>query len=126
VLVVDDHDDNRELFATVLRDAGFVVITARDGAEGVELAARERPNIVLMDLAMPVMDGFDAIERLRSEDHGRGMLIIVASAFADRASRQRAAKVGADAFLAKPCSPRDLIALVNELAPLETPKASLG
>jgi two-component system, cell cycle response regulator DivK len=126
VLVVDDHDDNRELFATVLRGEGLVVITARDGVDGLEVAARERPDVVLMDLAMPIMDGFDAIERLRREEHGRSMLIIVASAFADRASRQRAMEVGADAFLAKPCSPRDLIALVNELTSGDPPKAAAG
>jgi CheY-like chemotaxis protein len=114
VLVVDDFDDNRELFATVLRQEGFVVTTAADGVEALEIAAREAPDVILMDLAMPRMDGFDAIERLRLEEHGRDALIVVISAFTDRASRVRAEEVGADAFLAKPCSPRALLAILEE------------
>lgn len=113
VLIVDDNDDNRELFATVLRDAGIVIENAGDGAGALEIAARDRPDVILMDLAMPVMDGFEAIERLRNDEHGRSAYIIVISAFCDRTSRDRAEAVGADAFLAKPCSPKTLIAAVE-------------
>ena len=113
VLVVDDHDDNRELFATVLRDEGIVVATAADGVEALEIAARERPDVILLDLAMPRMDGFDTLERLRREEHGREAYIIVISAFADRATRVRVDELGADAFLAKPCLPRLLLDMID-------------
>lgn len=127
VLVVDDHEDNRELFSTVLRDAGYFVTTACDGIEALEIAARERPRVILMDLAMPRLDGFDAIARLRLEKHGRAAHVIVVSAFSDRLSRTRAEEVGADGFLAKPCLPRALVAAVNDaFALLESPRAAVG
>lgn len=127
MLVVDDVEDNRELLATVLRDEGFVVTTAADGVEALEVAARERPSVILMDLAMPRMDGFDAIERLRSEEHGRAAFIIVVSAFDDRRSHARARDLGADAFLVKPYAPRDVVALVERAsADLHPPRAAAG
>lgn len=126
-MVVDDSEDNRELFATVLRDAGFVVTTAADGIEALEIAAREKPDVILMDLAMPRLDGFDTIERLRLEEHGRAAAIIVVSAFNDRLSKTRALELGADAFLPKPCTPQDLVDEVEEaFASRLSPKAAAG
>jgi CheY-like chemotaxis protein len=127
VLVVDDHEDNRELFATMLRDEGIVVTTASDGVDALDLAAREKPDVILMDLAMPRMDGIEAIAALRREEHGRAAFIIVVSASCDRASRTRAEEAGADAFLQKPCSPRALLDAVNEaFGSIEPPKAAAG
>jgi two-component system, cell cycle response regulator DivK len=127
VLVVDDHEDNRELFATLLRGEGFVVTTATDGVEALEVAAREEPDVILMDLAMPRMDGFGAIAALRREEHGRVAFIIVVSAFCDRASRTRAEEAGADAFLQKPCTPSALLDAVNEaFADEDPPRAAAG
>ena len=118
VLVVDDTDDNVELFGAVLRREGFVVVTASDGAEALEVAAVERPSVVVMDLAMPHMDGFEAIRRLRLEPYGAAVHVIVVSAFADAASRARAREVGGDEFLAKPCHPQALVERVRAaLAP---------
>lgn len=114
VLVVDDQDDNRELFATVLRDAGIVVTTAGDGFEALEIVARERPDVILLDLAMPGMDGFDTLARLRCEEHGRDAYVIVVSAFSDRASRARVVELGANAFLSKPCLPRTLLDAIDD------------
>lgn len=124
MLVVDDIDDNLELFATVLCGAGFVVVTARDGAEALEVAAAERPLVVIMDLCMPGMDGFEAIEHLRREEHGRLAHVIVVSAHDDRASRTRAREVGADEFLAKPCAPRVLVERVREAFASSSPSPS--
>jgi CheY-like chemotaxis protein len=127
VLVVDDHDDNRELFSTILRDHDFIVTTAADGLEALEVAARERPHIIVLDLAMPNLDGFDTMVRLRLEEHGRAAFILVVSAFNDRASRARAKDLGADAFLAKPCAPTDLVAVVKAaVADLESLRAAAG
>lgn len=109
VLVVDDTDDNLELFCAVLRREGFVAVTARDGEEALEVAEVERPHAVVMDLAMPRMDGFEAIRRLRTQEHGKGIHIVVVSAFQDGASRARAREVGADDYLAKPCAPSVLV-----------------
>ena len=114
VLVVDDHEDNRELFSTILRDAGFVVTTAHDGLAALATAARERPAVIIMDLGMPGMDGFETIARLRCEEHGRAAYILVVSALDDRATRARVAELGADAFQAKPCPPGVLLTRVEQ------------
>jgi CheY-like chemotaxis protein len=127
ILVVDDFDDNRELFSTILREHGFVVTTATDGLDALAVAAREHPHVILLDLAMPNLDGFDTMERLRLEEHGRAASIVVVSAFNDRLTRTRALELGADAFLAKPCTPAQLLAVVNEaIAKLESPRAAAG
>lgn len=127
VLIVDDLEDNRDLFATVLRDAGFVVTTASDGVDALEIAAVVKPRVVIMDLAMPRMDGFDAIEALRREEHGRDVYIIVVSAFADRASRTRAMELGANAFLKKPLSPAELVEQIRlAVVELKSPRVAAG
>jgi CheY-like chemotaxis protein len=127
VLIVDDLEDNRDLLATVLRDAGFVVTTASDGIEALEVAAIEQPRVVVMDLAMPRMDGYEATQRLRNAEYGRDVHVIVFSAFDDPVSRARAEEVGADAFLAKPCAPRDLVAQIEgAFAAMQSPRAAAG
>jgi CheY-like chemotaxis protein len=112
-LVVDDVEDNIDLFASVLRREDFVVATARDGIEALAVAEAERPAVVITDLAMPIMDGFELVRRLREEEHGARMHVIVVSAFADPASRRAAAEAGADEYLAKPCTPAALVERVR-------------
>jgi len=113
VVIIDDCEDNLELFALVLREAGFIVHTAQDGIEGVRLVEVEQPDAVVVDLAMPHMDGFETIERLRSTPSGESLYVVVASACADRASRERATAVGANFFVAKPCAPTALVEAVR-------------
>lgn len=112
MLVVDDNEDNREIYATSLRHAGYEVEVASDGEEALDAAARLRPRVVVMDLGMPGMDGWEAIRRLRAERSTDDAYVIVVSGFADRASRRRATDAGCDEFLAKPCLPRELIARI--------------
>lgn len=109
VLVVDDIEDNVDLFASVLRGQNIVVATAYDGASALEVAAAERPLVVVTDLAMPVMDGIELIRRLRETEHGARVHIIVVSAYSDVGSRRAAAEAGADEYLAKPCAPSVLV-----------------
>lgn len=109
VLVVDDNEDNRDIYASSLRHKGFAVEVAADGAEAVEVARRLRPAIVVMDLGMPGMDGWDAIAALRATPETRDTYVIVVSGFADTTSRKRAREAGCDEFLAKPCLPKVLI-----------------
>jgi two-component system, cell cycle response regulator DivK len=126
VLIVDDTEDNLELFAAVLCRDGWPVVTARDGAEALEIAAAVLPTIVVMDLAMPRMDGFEAVRLLRQEEHGRATYVIVVSAFSDAATRARAKEAGADEFLAKPCPPAVLAERVRAVieARRETPQTA--
>lgn len=113
VLVVDDVEDNVDLFASVLRDEKMIVVTAHDGVQALAIAAAERPLVVVTDLAMPVMDGFELVRRLRAEEYGARMYIITVSAFSDPATRKAAEAAGADETLAKPCAPAVLVERVR-------------
>jgi CheY-like chemotaxis protein len=102
VLVVDDKDDNRAILCHLLASIGIDVLEAEHGRQAVQLAQLERPDAVMMDLVMPVMDGFEAIRQLRA-DHTLGDLRIIAlSASAFDATRAQSVAAGCDAFLAKP------------------------
>ena len=116
MLVVDDNDDNREIYSTGLRHGGFEVSVACDGGEALEVARRCRPAIVIMDLAMPFMDGFEAIARLREMPETRNVYILVLSGFDDAESRKRAVEVGCDEYASKPFLPRALLERVVAIA----------
>lgn len=115
VLVVDDNEDNREIYAASLRYAGYAVEVACDGEEALAIARRLRPVIVVMDLGMPGMDGWDAIAALRATRETKDTYVIVVSGFADTTSRKRARDAGCDEFLAKPCLPKVLIERITEV-----------
>jgi two-component system, cell cycle response regulator DivK len=112
VLVVDDDQDTRDLYAHCLTLCGFAVEQARDGAEGIERAICVRPDVVLMDLAMPRMDGWTATVRLRNEPRTAHLPIIILSAHASDRDRERLLAAGASEFLSKPC---DLDVLASRL-----------
>jgi CheY-like chemotaxis protein len=103
VLVVEDDDDIRKVYALWLEESGFEVIEARNGAEGVLRAVDQQPEAVLMDVAMPHMDGVEATRRLRSDPATAQMPILILSAYATQPDRERALAAGADEFLVKPC-----------------------
>ena len=102
VLVVDDDQDAREMLSEYLAFCGFVVHRAQDGSEAIELAVRVRPRVVLMDLMMPRMDGWEAARRLKTDDRTRGIRIVAVSACSHADERARARRVGCDDFIAKP------------------------
>ena len=114
VLVVDDHPDNRGLAAHLLAPLGFEVRLAEDGAQAVAVCADWLPQVVLMDLRMPVMDGFEAACRIRAA-HGPAVKIIALSANVLAEEQQRARTAGADAFLAKPFRAADLLDQIQTL-----------
>jgi CheY-like chemotaxis protein len=115
ILVVDDSEDNRDIYAASLEHAGYQVELASDGAEALAIARRARPKIVVMDLGMPVMDGWEAIAALRAAPETHDTYVIVVSGFADAKSRQRAVDAGCDEFLAKPCLPKVLLQRVIDV-----------
>jgi CheY-like chemotaxis protein len=106
ILVIDDSDDARDAFATVLHLEGFTVEEARDGREGLEKAAQSPPDIIITDLRMPVMDGREMIRRLRADHRTRRIPIIACSG----EERPGTGYTPADAFVPKPC-PLDLLLL---------------
>lgn len=105
VLIIDDNEDNRELFAMVLDRLGYSVELAVDGVDGLERARAVCPQVILMDLAMPRMDGFEATRAIRENPELAGIHIIAVTAFADALSSQRALAAGCDEVLAKPIIP---------------------
>ncbi|MDC0711183.1 response regulator [Stigmatella sp. ncwal1] len=108
VLVVDDFDDAREMYAEYLEFAGFVVETARNGAEAVEKAQEASPDIILMDLSLPVMDGWEATRLIKNDIRTRDIPVMALSGHVLAGSESHAKEAGADEFVAKPCLPSDL------------------
>jgi two-component system, cell cycle response regulator DivK len=102
VLIVDDHPDMRELLRYSLQLKGFTVAEATNGREAVELAPQLRPGLILMDLSMPVLDGFEATRRIHSQPAMKGIPIVAVSAFCDSHQRHKAIEAGCVECVAKP------------------------
>jgi two-component system, cell cycle response regulator DivK len=101
ILVVEDVEFNRDLIVQLLED-DYEVLTAADGAEGIRLAEQERPDLILMDLSLPVIDGWEATRRLKADEALKGIPIIALSAHAMRGDEEKARQSGCDDYLSKP------------------------
>lgn len=108
MLIVDDNLDAREMYAMYLEHEGFRAAEAGDGHAAIEEAKRRRPALILMDATMPRLDGWEAARLLKADDDTKSIPLIMLTAHAFAEHRERAAAVGADAFLAKPVLPDDL------------------
>ena len=116
VLIVDDDPSIRKLVATTLEDvAGFELVEAADGDEALELAREEAPAIVLLDIDMPGIDGFEACRRLRAQPETADATVVMLTAAADEEAERAAEEAGADLFITKPFSPLELLRLVDDL-----------
>jgi len=124
VLVVDDDADARTIYAMSLRAKGCEVFTAKDGREGLEKANGLWPDVIVMDLAMPGVDGWEAIRRLNESSWTREIPIVAVSAVPH--SRQTALAAGCDAYLTKPCDPQILWSQVRALLGLPDSGSELG
>jgi CheY-like chemotaxis protein len=114
LLVVDDVPANRQLLCEMLGRQGFEVDQAEDGAQALERIAEQRPDLVLMDIRMPVMDGLEATARLREDEATRELPIVAVSANASPEDRQRSLAGGANAFLSKPVRHELLTTVLTE------------
>ena len=108
ILVVEDNERNLKLVRDVLQYAGYDVIAASSGEQGVELARERMPDLVLMDLQLPEMDGTEALRRLRDDPLTRAIPVVAVTAFAMKDDRERALNAGFDSYLEKPISVRAL------------------
>lgn len=115
VLVVDDAADARGLYGEYLEYLGFRVETAENGAQAIQSARREWPAIIIMDLAMPEVDGWQAIKRLKSDPLTADIPIVALSAYAFGEEPQRAREAGADLCLSKPCLPSQLARVIRAM-----------
>jgi DNA-binding response OmpR family regulator len=115
VLVVDDDQDILELVAFRLGRAGYKVLLAHDGQEGLEIALAEKPDLAVLDVMMPKLDGYELTRRLREEEATSRMPIILLTARAQDSDVDRGFEVGADDYLRKPFSPQELSARVQRI-----------
>ncbi|MGE5656904.1 MAG: response regulator [Actinomycetota bacterium] len=119
VLVVDDNPDLRIYVSRILRNAGFAVVLARNGAEGLEVARSQHPQLIVTDLMMPLVSGLDLIRMIREDETLKGTPVILLTAKADEDTRIEGVERGADAYLSKPFNDRELLAEVRNLVALK-------
>ena len=115
ILVVEDQEDNRRILHDLLTSVGFEVIEALTGEDGVAFAERDRPDLILMDIQLPGLDGYDATRRIKANPVLRAIPIIAVTSYALSGDDVKAFAAGCDAYVAKPFSPRALLAKIREL-----------
>ena len=115
ILVVEDDPDNRRIVVKVLAVDGYATLEAGDGESALALARREHPDAIIMDLAIPGIDGWEAARRLKADARTADIPIIALTAFAMRGDDERAREAGCDAYLAKPCRPQAIREVVGSL-----------
>src|SRR5688572_8275352 len=120
VLIVEDNEDNRIVYSTMLRHFGFAVDEAENGAEGILKARSSLPDLILMDIAIPLVDGWEAVQRLKKDPTTAHIPIVALTAHAMPADRERAMHVGCDGYLAKPCEPRAVVEEVKRILASKT------
>ena len=115
ILVVDDYQDAREMYAEYLQFSGFRVAEAKNGNEAVEQAFALKPDLILMDLSLPGMDGWEATRRLKADDTTRHIPIVALTGHALAGASEGAKRAGCDSFVTKPCLPDDLVVEVRRM-----------
>jgi two-component system, cell cycle response regulator DivK len=115
VLIADDTFDTRELYGLYLTQCGFAVQTVTDGEAAIEIALESQPDVIVLDLSMPRVDGITATKRLREHPRTCHIPVIVVTGFPHRAAQRSALEAGADVFLGKPCLPEELGKQVQRL-----------
>ena len=115
ILVVDDYQDAREMYAEYLQFSGFRVAEARNGNEAVEQAFALKPDLILMDLSLPGMDGWEATRQLKSDERTRQIPVVALTGHALAGASEGAKRAGCDSFVTKPCLPDDLVVEVRRM-----------
>jgi CheY-like chemotaxis protein len=115
VLIVDDERHNRQLLEVMLAPEGYQLFTATSGDEALELVARERPDLILLDVMMPGMDGYQVLGRIKADTATRHIPVVLITALDDRNSRMHGLSAGAEDFFTKPVNRADLCELLRTL-----------
>jgi len=113
VLVVEDTEDNRQILRDLLTNAGYELVEAVDGAAGVAMAASDKPDLILMDIQLPVLDGYEATRQIKANAATKDIPIIAVTSYALSGDEARTRAAGCEAYIAKPFSPRELLAKVR-------------
>jgi two-component system, cell cycle response regulator DivK len=114
ILLVEDTEDNREIVRDLVDSVGYELIEAHDGAQGLAMATAEQPDLILMDIQLPVMDGYEATRRIKANPELRHIPIIAVTSYALSGDEEKTREAGCDGYIAKPFSPRQLLAKINE------------
>ncbi len=122
ILVIEDQLDNRQILRDLLTSAEFEVIEAENGEDGVAAAVSQRPDLILMDIQLPLLDGYEATRRIKADPTLRAIPIIVITSYALSGDDDKARAAGCDAYFSKPFSPRQLLAKIREYLPFPAPK----
>jgi two-component system cell cycle response regulator DivK len=117
ILIIEDHEDNRKILRDLLTSAAFEVVEATTGEEGVALAETQHPDLILMDIQLPGLDGYEATRRIKANPALRPIPIIAVTSYALSGDDVKAREAGCDAYVTKPFSPRALLAKVREYLP---------
>lgn len=117
VLVIEDHEDNRRIMRDLFTSAGYEVIEALTGEEGVTAAETHHPDLILMDIQLPGIDGYETTRRIKANPDLSGITIIAVTSYALSGDDAKAFEAGCDDYIAKPFSPRKLLAKIREYVP---------
>jgi two-component system, cell cycle response regulator DivK len=114
ILVVEDQEDNRQILRDLLSSTEYEMLEAENGQEALEVVARTPPDLILMDIQLPVMDGYEATRRLKANPDWRSIPVIVVTSYALSGDAEKARAAGCDDYVTKPYSPRQLLAKIRE------------
>ena len=117
VLVVEDNEDNRRILRDLLTSAGYALVYAEDGEQALIVAARERPDLILMDIQLPLLDGYETTRRLKKNPALCHIPVIAVTSYALSGDDVKAKAAGCDAYVTKPFSPRQLLQEVRKFIP---------
>ena len=124
ILVVEDTEDNRRILRDLLTNAGFELIEADDGEKCVAMAAERRPDLILMDIQLPIIDGYEASRRIKANLELRHIPIIAITSYALAGDEEKTAAAGCDGYVAKPFSPRQVLAKIREFLEPQAPSVT--
>jgi two-component system cell cycle response regulator DivK len=119
ILVVEDQEDNRQILRDLLASSGFLMIEAHDGEQALAMARSQRPDLILMDIQLPVVDGYEATRSIKRDPELKHIPVIAVTSYALSGDEERAREAGCDAYVAKPYSTRHLLAKIGQF--LEQP-----
>jgi two-component system cell cycle response regulator DivK len=119
ILVVEDQEDNRQILRDLLASSGFLMIEAHDGQQALAMARSQRPDLILMDIQLPVVDGYEATRSIKRDPELKHIPVIAVTSYALSGDEERAREAGCDAYVAKPYSTRHLLAKIGQF--LEQP-----
>ena len=117
ILVVEDQEDNRQILRDLLTKNGFAIDEAENGEEALVAVVRQRPDLILMDIQLPLLDGYEATRRIKANPELRSIPIIVVTSYALSGDEAKAREAGCDAYVTNPYSPRQLLAKIKEYLP---------